>query len=224
MSLPRRLVLLPGLAADERMYAAIGAMPIPVVTPRLLIPDRGETMAEYAARHARWLKIDSQDLIGGCSFGSMVAAEIARQQQVQGLILLSGALSCQALNPYSLRLRRFTQHIPLVLMRWLLTRRRFLTAVFGAADPEHIELGRLMIQQTPDLLLKRGAPLAATYTSNQPLLCPVSALHGAQDRVLSAPAIENLTVIADAGHGLVVSHPEAVTTFLSQQIKLMRRP
>ncbi|NIQ93702.1 MAG: hypothetical protein GWO11_05725, partial [Desulfuromonadales bacterium] len=80
-----RLILLPGLAADERMYGGLGDIGVALLTPRLPAPRRGETMPEFARRVADELQIGESDLIGGCSFGSLVAAEIARQRPVGAL-------------------------------------------------------------------------------------------------------------------------------------------
>ena len=218
MSRLRRLILLPGLAADERMYAGIGTLPVRLLTPRLLIPEHNEIMAEYARRHAEWLDIGADDLIGGCSFGSMVASEICRQRATRGLVLLSGALSSTTLVLSSRRLKCIADFIPFMLMRRVLVSSLFLHAVFGDADPAQIELGRVMINETPRDLLVSGGKLAANYYPIVPIECDVFSLHGALDRVLVAPDIQGGEVIDNAGHGMVVSHAEQVTEFLRRVI------
>ena len=218
MGAQRRLILLPGLAADERMYSGVGVLPVSLVTPRLLIPEADETMAAYARRHAQWLDVGDNDLIGGCSFGSMVASEICRQRSTRGLVLLSGALSSKALAPSSQRLNFLADFIPFMLMRRVLMSSLFLHAVFGNADSSHIDLGRKMIKETPRDLLVRGGKLAANYHPQTPIVCDIYSLHGAQDRVLVVPDVQGGEVIADAGHGMVVSHVEQVTSFLRKII------
>ena len=227
MKPPQRMILFPGIAADERMYADLQVQDRPLITPRLLIPQRSETMADYAQRHAEWLNVGKDDIVGGCSFGSMLASEICRQREARALILLSGALSSATLTDSAQRLNninRFTTAVlPCGLMRWIMQRPAFLRVVFGSADPVYIDLGRAMIQQTPCELLRRGLYLAANYWSQQQLNCAVFALHGANDRVLLPPAVEHCQLIADAGHGMVVSHAQQVSRFLQdvyQQLSL----
>jgi surfactin synthase thioesterase subunit len=227
MKSPQRLILFPGLAADERMYADLQVQDLPMITPRLLIPQRGEIMADYAQRHAEWLDVGEDDIVGGCSFGSMVASEICRQRQARALILLSGALSSATLTASAQRLNnvnRFsTSILPCELMRWFLQRRAFLRLVFGGSDPVHIDLGRVMVQQTPCELLRRGLYLAANYQSQQQLNCAVFALHGLKDRVLLPPAVEHCQLLADAGHGMVVSHAQQVSSFLQDVYQQLAR-
>lgn len=225
MDKPDRLILLPGLAADERMYAQFDALPVPLITPRLLIPRQQETMAEYAFRHAQWLKIGANDIVGGCSFGSMVASEICRQRATHGLVLLSGALSSTSLAPSAQVLKVVSACIPYAITRRIMMSPLFLRAVFGASDVDKIGLARQMIADTPRELLLRGSRLATGYIGEEaqmPLKCNVFALHGGQDRVLAAPDVEQCTIVADAGHGMVVSHQKQVEAFLRQILMQLR--
>lgn len=210
----RRLVLFPGLAADERMYQGLGALSWTLVTPRLLIPRRHEQMADYARRHIESYGLGPRDVVGGCSFGSLLAGEICRQQPMAGLVLLSGALSSAALVRQSHRLQRLAPWVPFGLLRSLLASAPFMRAVFGEADPAQLELGRRMLRQTPKALLLEGGRLAASYRPHGELACPVFALHGAADRVFRPPQFAGLVLVPDAGHGMVVSHADEVTAFL----------
>ncbi|OQY19434.1 MAG: hypothetical protein B6I36_04250 [Desulfobacteraceae bacterium 4572_35.1] len=214
MPAARRLILLPGIAADERSYCSLGDLPIEVLTPRLLVPRWHESMEDYAARHANWLKVGDLDIVGGCSFGSMVAGEICRQRSVSALVLLSGALSSASLSPLAHKLKTISTFIPLMLARPLLLSSPFLRAVFGASSADNVKLARQMALDTPAQLIVRGRQLATNYYPNQPLHCPVFALHGVQDRVILPPAVEHCELIDDAGHGMIVTHPQRVSSFL----------
>ncbi|MBN2644890.1 MAG: alpha/beta hydrolase [Desulfuromonadaceae bacterium] len=211
-----RLILLPGLAADERMYEGIGPLPVRLVTPRLLEPYEDEDMARYARRTAQHLGIGPNDLIGGCSFGSMVAAEIARQQPCQGLILLGGALSSAALGWQAPVLQRIASWLPFSLLQKVLASPWFMQSVFGQASRDEYDLGRTMLLETSEALLRQGGRLAVSYFPRQSVGCPVFALHGGQDRVLKPPNGVDVEIVPEAGHGLVVSHARAVTQFLAR--------
>lgn len=212
----RRLILFPGLAADERMYSKLTELPLEVVTPRLLIPEAGESMASYARRHAEWLSIGENDIVGGCSFGSMVASEICRQRSPSALVLLSGALSSDALVSSSHQLHRFARCLPFHLVRRLLMSTFFLHKVFGRADLSDVVLARQMIAETPRELLFRGSTLATEYRSCEPIGCEIFSLHGGQDNVISSPHLDQGEILARAGHGMVVSHAKEVSVFLSK--------
>lgn len=224
-----RVILLPGLAADERMYVRVkdaldlmvADISFKLVTPQLLVPNRGEKMDEYARRTAETLHIQADDIVGGCSFGSMVAGSIAVQVPVQGLVLLSGALDSSALVPSSRILNRIASIIPFPLLQRVLASDWFLRSVFGETNPADIELGRSMLLDTPEQTLRRGGLLAATCELTEPLEIPVRALHGTEDRVIRSPEIDKCKLVPNAGHGMVVSHPHEVAAFLVQTVQEM---
>ncbi len=215
----RRLVLLPGLAADERMWARLGPLGLPLVTPRLPAPAEGEAMASYGARVARELAIGPDDLLGGCSFGALVAAEIARSQPVRGLVLVAGALTSATVSLFARSLGFLPRLLPVHLVRRLFASDLNLRLFFGAAELELYDLARAMMADTPDDLLVRGGRLAVTHRTKVPVPCPLFAIHGARDRVMAPPIVPLLRVVHDAGHGLPMSHPEKVTAFLREVIE-----
>ena len=209
-----RLILFPGLAADERMYAGITCSCCELVTPRLLIPQQSETMASYARRHIDALALDMDDLIGGCSFGSLVASEIVRQQPCRGLVLLSGAVSSRAMVHQAQLLSRWSKGIPYAVIRWGLTRRWFLQRVFGGGTEAQLALGKVMIEEAPAPLVREGGRLAVSYFPEEDIVIPVFALHGTQDRVIRPPQVPGVELLDDAGHGMVVSHAGRVSQFI----------
>jgi pimeloyl-ACP methyl ester carboxylesterase len=103
----------------------------------------------------------------------------------------------------------------------------FLRAIFGDSDAEKVELASQMVADTPRELLLRGSRLATDYLGDMvqaALKCEVFALHGGQDRVLAPPDVEHCTIIADAGHGMVISHAEQVEEFLRQVLAQLTKP
>ena len=84
-----RLLLLPGLGADERLFAGLGPLGLPVVIHRLPIPQHHESMTRFALRVAAELELRPEDWIGGASFGALVAADIAHD------LGPAGAIECQ---------------------------------------------------------------------------------------------------------------------------------
>lgn len=226
-----RVVLLPGLAADERMYARVREVlekQCPRVasrleTPRLLVPESYEDISSYARRSAEALKIKEGDIVGGCSFGSMVASAIAAQIPVKGLILLSGALDSSTLVHSGHILNRIATFVPFMLLQRFLASDWFLRRVFGEADPADIELGRRMLFDTPETSMRRGGVLATNSRLESNIKVPVFALHGQEDKVIDPPRVDNCTIIPDAGHGMVVSHPRQVAEFISEAVRNVDR-
>lgn len=209
-----RLLLLPGLGADKRLFAGLGGLCLPVIVRRLPEPVRHEGMTTYALRVAAQLQMRPDDWIGGVSFGGMVAAAIARHRPARGLILIGGALSSDAL-PRALRIAtRLARYVPIAPVRAALGRPFLLMRGFGLLTAAQAATIATMLAATPENALREGARLLANHHPAIPLLCPAYAIHGAQDRLMHAPPVADCQQIADAGHGLVLTHAHAVTAFL----------
>ncbi|BCR03176.1 hypothetical protein DESUT3_02450 [Desulfuromonas versatilis] len=211
-----RMILLPGLGADERMFANLGTLEFALETPRLPVPGRGESMPSFAARTAGLLGIGSDDLLGGSSFGSMVASEIARQRQLRGLVLLGGALDSSGLRMLG-GLRGFPLKLfPLRLLKPLVRTDKALELVFGPENPQMRALARQMMDAAPDALLLEGGRMAASYFPSGAPRCPVFAIHGGRDRVMAPPPVDGCRILAEAGHGIVYTHGPLVGDFLRE--------
>jgi pimeloyl-ACP methyl ester carboxylesterase len=209
-----RILLLPGLAADERMFARLGDPEFPLHTPRLPIPGKKEALPGYARRVAEMLRIEAGDIIGGSSFGSLVASAIAREQSVRALLLIGGTLSAASLYP--IPGARMLQLLPGSVVRSMLRSDRALKMIFGEADAEAKALARGMLDDTPDELLLRGGRMILDYYPDRPPLCPVFAIHGALDRVMGPPPVPNCRVLEEAGHGIAWSHALEVKQWLRE--------
>jgi pimeloyl-ACP methyl ester carboxylesterase len=214
----RRLFLLPGLGADERLFAGIESLCLSVITPRLPVPQPNESMSSYSLRVAATLDLRPEDWIGGCSFGSIVAADIARRRQVKGLVLIGGALTPDTLVSAWQWLALLRPLLPVRGLRPLLSNHTVLSFGFGAVPEDVLKRLLEMFRDTPDAMLTEGARMLGDYRPAIPPLCPVHAIHGALDRIMRPPPVPDCHVLHDAGHALALTHPHEVSTFLRSVI------
>jgi pimeloyl-ACP methyl ester carboxylesterase len=213
-----RLVLLPGLGADERLFAGLGELCLSVVRSCLPVPETRESLTAYALRVAAQLELRPEDWLGGASFGSLVAADIARRRPLAGLVLIGGALSSDTLVaplPWLARLRHL---LPIRVLRPLAATRTLLTLGFGALAEPHRQVLTDMLNAAPEALLREGLRLVTGYRPAVRPLCPVYAIHGDLDRMMHAPPLPACRRVADAGHALALTHPQLVTEFLRATI------
>src|SRR5262245_33260701 len=84
-----RLIMLPGLGADARLLTPQAAAFPGLVTPAWIEPKRNESLPDYAARFAATFALSQDTIIGGVSFGGMVALEIARQCRVRAAAVIA---------------------------------------------------------------------------------------------------------------------------------------
>ena len=78
MSESPRLVLLPGMGADERMFEEQRAAFPGLIVPPWLPARKRESLRDYAARMAETIRVERPFYLGGVSMGGMVALEMAR--------------------------------------------------------------------------------------------------------------------------------------------------
>src|SRR4051812_5856151 len=106
-----RVFLITGFALDKRAFAL---MDLPADTYHLLdlIPILpGETLRVYARRFASEIGLAPGDIIGGVSLGGMLALEMAKAVDVNGVVLIASAT-----HPRYIR-KRFKMWSPLA--RWV---------------------------------------------------------------------------------------------------------
>jgi len=219
-----RLLLLPGLGADQRLFSRLGKLCMPVVTPRLPLPEVGETFTAYSLRVAAQLELRPEDWIGGSSFGSIIAADIARRRPVAGLVLIGGALSPLSLPPALRFFSGLADFLPFGLLQPLLSQPFMLRQIFGSLDSESFGQLAAMVRATPLKMFRRGIRFLSRYRPDIPVLCPVYAIHGDRDRLLNPPPLPRCRIVPGAGHAISLSHPFEVTTFLEDVLCGGRSP
>lgn len=201
------------------MFSLLGDPGRALITPIMPVPRLAESMESYAHRVAGTLRVETDDYIGGCSFGALVASAIARRQQVAGLILVAGAVSSETVAQSSRWLARISAWSPGAMVHRMLTSQVFLTHMFGQLTQTQIDLARAMLEQTPREMIVHGARLATSYFPAELPACPIYALHGSLDRIMRPPAVAGCRIVPGAGHGLAVTHAEETTRFLREVLR-----
>lgn len=211
-----RLILFSGLAADARVFA-----PQRLAFPRLEAPPwptpgPDETLSAYAERLANGLRDDRPCLLGGASFGGIVALEAARVLRPRAVLLL-GSVCSPAELPRRIRVfrpfRHFVGLLPVRAMQWasrfvLAARRRWphLASVAEQFYDADRDLFRWSVRQ---ILAWREPPIVP---------CPVLQLHGGRDAVFPLRRTRPDEVVAGAGHVVTLSHPAETNAFLVRAI------
>jgi pimeloyl-ACP methyl ester carboxylesterase len=212
-----RLHLLPGLGADERLFSRLGELCMPMRSTRLPAPAVHESMTAYALRVAAQIDLRPEDWIGGCSFGGLVAADIARHRPVSGLVLIGGALTSATVVPPAQWLAPLARFLPMRPFRSLISTHAGLALLFGPLTDSHRRLLAEMLAATSDAMLRAGMRLVTSHFPTFPVLCPVHAIHGGGDRLMRPP-LSGCRLVSRAGHALALSHPREVTAFLRKTL------
>jgi pimeloyl-ACP methyl ester carboxylesterase len=93
MTHEKAFLLLPGMAADERLFASqMHAFPN-LRVPRWIDPLPNESLRAYAARLALAVDPNSPCVVGGASFGGIVALEMAAHLRTVACVLIGSVRS-----------------------------------------------------------------------------------------------------------------------------------
>jgi len=102
---PCHLILFPGLGADRRQFEPQRAEFPGLAVPPWIAPRPSESLPDYAARMAETVPHGPNVVLGGSSFGGMVAYEMAGHVRPAVVVLIGSCRSPQAIGPM-LRLLR----------------------------------------------------------------------------------------------------------------------
>ena len=215
---PRRLVLFSGMGGDGRLFRSIRIPDAEIVTPDHIEPAQGETLTQYAARIADGLDIQPADIVGGASFGGMLAGEIARQREVAGLILLGSCLR-PGLLPWSYRwverVGRFIPDFVLGLRSWRpLVRWRF-APVTPDAETCLVE----MAVSYPTAQIRAFGRMVIGWTGVDSVPCPVLSIHGDWDRIIPLKCAEPDIILKDAGHAFTLTHADQTNSAIREFLR-----
>jgi pimeloyl-ACP methyl ester carboxylesterase len=207
------ILLLSGMAADERLFAPqLAAFPN-LRVPAWIEPRPREPLRSYAARLARLVDPGCPCLVGGASFGGIVALEMAPLLQAKACVLIGSVRSSDEL-PWRWRaLRPMAELGPTALGT--------AAGLIARAAPPWLSRGtvrRLSRLAQPEAAFVRWAMCAVVRWRPSPAARRVEVfqIHGEADRTLPVHRTRPDVVVPAGGHVLPLTSSRAVTQFLRQ--------
>jgi len=112
-----RILLLPGLGADSRLYGD----EIRSLSNINLInwPDKYDfkTLPALARYLIERYEISNKDIVGGTSLGGMVSLEIAKLRKIKNVVVISSCLNSREINPFLARARKLSKYVPVEALK-----------------------------------------------------------------------------------------------------------
>lgn len=209
------LILLSGLAADARIFT-----PQKIVFPQLqcpgwLEPERAETIHDYAGRLAETLD-EGPCIVGGASFGGIVALHLAEHVDAQAVILIGSIQSPSQLPLYTRcarPLRFLVRCIPIRFLQFLA--RPIATRVIKRHAPFAYGLACQFLDCNP-AVFKWSLSRLLDWSSTPTVSCPVFHLHGDRDWTLPLRYTDPDKIVAGGGHVLSLTHPDEVNAYINE--------
>jgi hypothetical protein len=212
------IILLSGMAADERLFGPQRAAFPSLRVPPWIPPLPGESLRKYAARLAPRVDPGRPCIVGGASFGGVVALEMAPHLSALACVLI-GSLRSPSGLPRRWRLLRPAARLGPQALQVL--------AALGARLGRPVLPGgtvrRLQRLSRPETAFLRWALCAVARWQPSPAAQRVRVfhIHGSADRALPA-ALARPDVLVPAGsHALSLFSPAAVNEFLAGVVQAM---
>ncbi len=211
------LVLFPGLGADNRLFQAQRSVFPELVVPKWPAPEPQEPLPRFAARCAELLPRDRDLVLGGASFGGMVALELASLLRPRCVVLIGSCRGPESIAPFLRWLRPAIKTVPTFLYRprrwwWPLA-----APFFGSVTPAQQETLWSMARATPASFLSWGAGAILSWHPSA-VVTPVHHIHGSTDSLIPLSRVAPDRVVPGAGHLLTLTHPAEVNSFLRERV------
>lgn len=211
-----QLILLPGLGADHRLLEPQRAAFPDLIVPPWFPPEKNESLPDYAARMAERVRPlrNGRLVLGGVSFGGMLAFEMARHLRPSAVVLIASCCTRRGLR-WVYRAGR-----PL----WPLVPAWTWNAVKLIGSPTIRFTSRTDGRLRAELLaMLRGMDNRFLHWTVQAILgwkpkpldgVPVVHIHGRRDLMIPARRVEADVWLPDGGHLINVTHAKEVNAFL----------
>ena len=209
-------MLLPGLGADARLFAAQAAV-LDVVVPPWPEPRVGESLQTFAARIVARLP-EPPEVLGGASFGGMVALEMAALLRPRAVVLVGSCTNPSAVATHLRVVGRAAMGLPAQVFRprrWTIP---IVLPKFGKLSPAQRDLFWSMAAQVPSSFFKWGCSAILSWQPS-PVLAPVHHIHGDSDQIIPLNRVKPTQVVPGGGHLLSLSHPAEVTSFIEAAVR-----
>jgi pimeloyl-ACP methyl ester carboxylesterase len=215
-----RLILLPGLGADERLFAPQRQAFPDLFVPPWLHPHKNETLAHYARRMAHSIDNDQPCILGGVSLGGMVALEMAKYLRPKATVLIGSCRSRDELRP---GLRLLEAVLSRTTPHWVVGAMRKPSAplLYAGRHHQHQRLLTDMLLVTSPKFLKRTCRAILTWKGPDQLPTLVRQIHGERDMIMPVKKTQADRVIPAADHLINLTHADEVNRFLAETMHIV---
>ncbi|MES2265748.1 MAG: alpha/beta hydrolase [Bacteroidota bacterium] len=214
-----KVYLISGLGADSRLFKNI-KLP-PGYEPTLVdwfIPKPDDTLTTYAQGVVKQYGIKDYSIVIGVSLGGMLSVEIAKQVNLQKVILIS-SIKTDSEAPWYFK---FFRNLPVyyAIPGKLLTHLGFLVRpMFGRMISDDLALFKSMLRKSSPVFMK-WAMRAVLYWRNDVEISNLYHIIGDKDLVFPYQNIKNPTAVIKGGtHIMVFDKADEINALLAGILK-----
>jgi pimeloyl-ACP methyl ester carboxylesterase len=151
-------------------------------------------------------------VLGGVSFGGMVASVMARHGRPRALVLIASSSTGRVVGGFRRPLARMMSSVP----PWPPPRPLWplLAWAFGASEREHKRVLHGLIARAHMPFVQWGLSAILGWSPPSPPGTPVFHIHGTADRLVPLRRVRPTEVVPGGGHLINVTHAEQVNAFV----------
>lgn len=222
-----RLVFLPGLFADARLFERqTPAFPGSVVA-EWEAPEPNDSLVDYGVRALE--RVGAMDdtskplVLVGQSFGGVLAQALARKADVAGVILIASVRHHAEFSGVFQRIGDVLRLLPKSWNEAMLrtSMRGFVRRTSRSSDPEMRIAGEMAERFPHEVFFWSGERVRGFDMPKHELGVPSARVHGRKDQAIPVKRIrEDIDLlVGDGGHKVNWSHPDQVNTFISDWVR-----
>lgn len=213
------LYLIPALGADERMYRSLACSTCELVCLTDPPADADETLESYSQKYAAQINAGQCVLVGGSSFGAMIAVQVARHVHAKAAFVIGGFSSNRQIPVHLRGVAQLIGWMPAVLLQKVDLMWPLLSEKFGSLPDEQARLFIDMFKKQSQENLKHKLRLLLDAALPGMPACPVFQIHGRSDRLVPLGKVKPDAIIDDAEHLIAMSHPVDVSEFIDRCVR-----
>lgn len=214
----RRLVLLPGLGADARLFDPQRAMFPEIEVPPWLPHREDESLADYARRMAATVTPSADLYLGGVSFGGMVALDMARLLQPRAVFLIASCRTGRQIAPHLRYFVTFAHMFPARAFAVGAKLSALYMRKFGHLTEEQEAFFAEMLADVQPAFVRWGIAAITAWPGPGELPMPIYHIHGSADELIPVEGVRPDQVVPGGGHLLNVTHAAEVNAFLAAHL------
>ena len=207
-------VLIPGLGVDHRLFANIADLLPDLQVLKFEIPFETETIEQYARRLSGQIEIDGPFVLGGTSFGGMLASIMCESFSPRCLVLMASTDNPEALRQEVRVFEWMSRLLPETLATWVRSLGNQALPYLEPLPPGQAEVFKDMVKQADLELVRRGGRMITQWRQAPRISCSKLHLHGSGDMLLPVKRVTATCIVPGAGHLVNLTHPQAVRDFI----------
>ncbi len=211
----KEIYIFSGLGVDERIFQRLDFSDFKVTFIEWIVPQGNETIEQYATRLIEQISTLKPILIG-LSFGGIMAIEVAKQIDIEKVIVISAVKTRKELPPYY-RLAGNLKIHKLVPTR-LFKRSNFFTYwLFDAKSQFDKKLLKQILYDTNPIFIKWAIDKVVCWR-NQTIVENIFHIHGVRDWILPLRYVTCDKIIKSGGHLMTLNRAEEMNDVLHEQL------